>query len=121
MGFDPVYVELPHHARSEGKSSYTLRKLVRLAGNTILAHTQMPLKMIAGLGLAMSAISFLAGMIYFGRVPIYGISGEGWASLFVTMLFVGSVQIAMIGVLGIYIGKTLEEAKRRPCTSSRAL
>jgi glycosyltransferase involved in cell wall biosynthesis len=114
MGFDPVYLDLPHHSRAEGKSSYTLWKLVRLASNTIIAHTQMPLKIIAGFGLAMSAITFLACVVYFGKAMIYGTEVHGWASIFVTILFVGSVQIAMIGVLGIYIGKTFEEAKCRP-------
>src|SRR5579862_844667 len=114
MGFDAVYLDLPHYSRVEGKSSYTLGKLLRLAGNTILAHTQMPLKIIAGLGLIMSAISLVVGLIYFGKALFFGTEVEGWASLFVTMLFVSSVQIAMMGVLGIYIGKTFEEAKGRP-------
>jgi polyisoprenyl-phosphate glycosyltransferase len=56
----------------------------------------------------------VVGLVYFGRALIYGTEVEGWPSIFVTVLFVGSVQIAMIGILGIYIGKTFEEAKGRP-------
>ena len=114
MGFDPVYIELPHHGRMQGSSSYTLLKLLRLAANTVLAHSQIPLKIVAGFGLAMSAITFMAGAIYFGKAMIYGTEVAGWASLFVTVLFVGSIQIALMGVLGIYIGKIFEEAKARP-------
>jgi dolichol-phosphate mannosyltransferase len=114
MGFDPVYINLPHHSRSEGRSSYTAIKLLRLAGNTVLAHSQMPLKIVASFGLAMSVITFIAAIAYFGNALIYGTEVAGWASLFVTVLFVGSVQIALMGVLGIYIGKAFEEAKGRP-------
>jgi polyisoprenyl-phosphate glycosyltransferase len=114
MGFDPVYIDLPHYARTGGRSSYTLPKLFRLAGNTILAHSQVPLKIVASFGLLMSLITFIIGIVYFGNALIYGTEVAGWASLFVTVLFVGSVQIALMGVLGIYIGKTFEEAKGRP-------
>jgi dolichol-phosphate mannosyltransferase len=70
--------------------------------------------MIAGFGLVMSVPTFAAGAIYFGRAVLYGTAVQGWASIFVTILFVGNVQIAMMAVLGIYIGKTFEETKRRP-------
>jgi glycosyltransferase involved in cell wall biosynthesis len=114
MGFDPIYIELPHHIRAQGRSSYTVFKLLKLAGNTILAHSQVPLKIVAGFGLMMSFITFVMAIIYFGNALIYGTEVAGWASLFVTVLFVGSIQIALMGVLGIYIGKAFEEAKGRP-------
>jgi polyisoprenyl-phosphate glycosyltransferase len=114
MGFDIVYVELPHHQRGEGQSSYTIRKLVRLASDTIIAHSHIPLNIVAYLGFVMSAITFIIALIYFGRAFVFGTKVVGWTSLFVTLLFVSSFQIALMGVLGIYIGKTFDEAKRRP-------
>src|SRR5262249_50825744 len=108
MGFAPVYVELPHHSRSVGRSSYTFMKLFSLAGNTILAHSQVPLKIVASFGLVMSLITFVAALTFFGNALIHRTEVAGWASLFVTILFVGSVQIALMGILGIYIGKTFE-------------
>jgi polyisoprenyl-phosphate glycosyltransferase len=114
MGFETAFIELPHYPRPDGKSSYTMRKLLTLAGNTILAHSHVPLNIVAVLGFIMSGITFLVALIYFGRALIVGSSVAGWASLFVTILFVSSFQIALMGVLGIYIGKTFDEAKRRP-------
>ena len=114
LGFEPVYIELPHHERAEGHSSYTLWKLIRLGGNTILAYSQLPLKIVASVGLLMSVITFTAAVIFFGRALLYGSPVEGWASVFVAVLFFGSVQIAITGVLGIYLGKMFEETKRRP-------
>jgi polyisoprenyl-phosphate glycosyltransferase len=114
MGFETQYVELPHYPRAEGPSSYTIRKLMRLATNTIIAHSHVPLNIVAGLGFAMSSLTFVIALVYFGRALILGASVAGWTSLFVTLLFLSSFQIALMGVLGIYIGKTFDEAKRRP-------
>jgi glycosyltransferase involved in cell wall biosynthesis len=114
MGFETAYIELPHHTRPQGKSSYTFTKLVKLAGNTILAHSHVPLNLVAILGFIMSGLTFLIATIYFGRALIFGTSVIGWTSLFVTILFVSSFQIALMGVLGIYIGKTFDETKHRP-------
>jgi dolichol-phosphate mannosyltransferase len=114
MGFDPVYIALPQHERRQGESSYNLRKLVKLATQTILAHSQTPLKFVAGFGFVMSLITFAIAVVFFGRALLFGTEIVGWASLFVTILFIGSIQIALMGVLGIYIGKTFEETKGRP-------
>jgi dolichol-phosphate mannosyltransferase len=114
MGFDSVYVELSHRERRAGRSSYTVSKLLRLAINTILAHSQIPLKIVAAFGIVMSFITFAIGIVFFTRALLFGTEVVGWASLIVTMLFVGSIQIAMMGILGIYIGKTFEETKGRP-------
>ncbi|MBT1563954.1 hypothetical protein KK467_28965, partial [Klebsiella pneumoniae] len=50
MGFEVATVALPHHPRAEGKSSYTFRKLAALAVNTILAHSQVPLRIAVAIG-----------------------------------------------------------------------
>jgi glycosyltransferase involved in cell wall biosynthesis len=114
MGFETAYVELPHYPRAGGQSSYTISKLIRLATNTIIAHSHVPLNIVAFLGFVMSAITFIIALVYFSCAFILGTTVAGWASLFVTLLFVSSFQIALMGVLGIYIGKTFDEAKRRP-------
>ena len=114
MGFNPVYIRLAHHQRREGRSSYSLGKLLKLATNTIIAYTQVPLKLVAWAGIVMSLIAFALAVVFFARTLLYGTSVAGWSSLMVTVLLMGSIQIALIGILGIYIGKTFEEAKRRP-------
>jgi polyisoprenyl-phosphate glycosyltransferase len=114
MGFEAAYIELPHHARAQGQSSYSFGKLARLATNTILANSHVPLNIVALLGFVMSAITFTIASVYFSRALLFGSAVVGWYSLFVTMLFLSSFQIALMGVLGIYIGKIFDEAKRRP-------
>jgi hypothetical protein len=62
----------------------------------------------------MSTITFVVALFYFGRALLFGTNVLGWTSLFVTMLFMSSFQIALMGILGIYLGKTFDEARRRP-------
>ena len=114
MGFEVAELETSHHPRSEGASSYSFRKLAQLALNAILAHSELPLKITAGLGLVIAAFSIVAGLLIVARTLLYGIGVLGWASLIVSVFIVGGVQIFCIGVVGIYVGKTFAETKKRP-------
>jgi glycosyltransferase involved in cell wall biosynthesis len=114
MGFSVGTMELPHHPREDGKSSYTFAKLARLAADAILAHSQTPLKVAATFGLMMALLSILAGVAIAVRALVWGIPVTGWASLIVAVFVVGGVQIFITGIVGIYVGKTFEEAKKRP-------
>jgi dolichol-phosphate mannosyltransferase len=114
MGFEVGYVPLPHHSRQEGRSSYTLKKLARLGVNAILVHSQRPLKIAAALGLFISALSLLAGFGIMVRALFWGATVTGWASLIVAVCIIGGIQIFVTGIVGIYVGKCFEEAKKRP-------
>ncbi len=114
MGFEVGIVKLPHHLRREGVSSYTLRKLVSLAGNTILAHSQTPLKIAATLGFVVAILALAAGAWIAIDAMVWGTKITGWASLIVSIFVVGGFQIFITGLVGIYVGKSFEEAKKRP-------
>jgi hypothetical protein len=66
------------------------------------------------LGVLGALITVLYGSFILIRTLIYGVDLPGYPSLFVAVLFLGSVQLIGIGVLGEYIGRTYMEAKRRP-------
>jgi dolichol-phosphate mannosyltransferase len=114
LGFEVAELQTRHHPRNEGQSSYSLRKRMRLATDTILAHSELPLKVTASCGLVVAGLSLLAGFLIILRTLIFGTAVTGWASLIVSVFIVGGIQIFCIGVVGIYVGKTFEEAKRRP-------
>jgi glycosyltransferase involved in cell wall biosynthesis len=114
MGFEVGYVPLPHYSRPQGGSSYTLKKLARLAVNAILAHSQRPLKIAAALGLLISALSLLAAFGIAIRALFWGATVTGWTSLIVAVCVLGGMQIFVTGIVGIYVGKCFEEAKKRP-------
>lgn len=114
MGFETATVPLQHHARKEGRSSYSLVGLLKCAVDTILVHTMLPLKAVAVFGLVMSVISMFLGIALALKKLIWGVPVDGWTSLIVAICVIGGLQMLMIGILGLYIGKNFEETKRRP-------
>ncbi len=114
MGFSTSSIEVKHSSRYAGKSTYTLRKLWKLATETIIAYSDKPLRLSVQLGFLLSSVAFLFGSYILIRVLIYGSPVSGWSSLFVSLYFLGGIIIANLGIIGIYLGKTFDESKRRP-------
>jgi glycosyltransferase involved in cell wall biosynthesis len=114
MGFPTASIEVEHAERYEGKSTYTFSKLWRLATDTIIAHSDKPLRLAVRFGFMMAFISFIYGTCILARAFFYGSAIMGWSSLIVSLYFIGGIIIAILGILGIYIGKTFDETKKRP-------
>ena len=114
MGFPTASIEVEHADRFEGKTTYTFAKLWKLASETIIAHSDKPLRLAVRFGFLMAFFSFCYGMYIFGRALFYGSSIPGWSSLIVSLYFIGGIIIAILGILGIYLGKTFDESKKRP-------
>jgi glycosyltransferase involved in cell wall biosynthesis len=114
MGFPTTSLEVIHHERFEGQSSYTLKKLLKLATETIIAFSDKPLRVAIKFGFMMSFISFSYGLYILARALMYGSSVEGWSSLIVSIYFIGGIIISMLGVIGIYLGKAFDQMKNRP-------
>jgi len=114
MGFPTAAIEVSHAPRHEGQSTYTFGKLWKLAADTIIAYSDKPLRLAVRFGFLMSIMSFAAGLYILVRAALYGSPVVGWPSLFVSVYFIGGIIISILGVLGIYMGKTFDEAKKRP-------
>lgn len=114
MGFPTTNIEVKHEARFEGNSTYTFRKLWKLASETIIAYSDKPLRISIHLGFMISVLAFLYGSFILLKALIFGSSVIGWSSLIVSLYFLGGIIIATLGILGIYLGKTFDEAKKRP-------
>jgi dolichol-phosphate mannosyltransferase len=114
MGFPTASIDTLHDERFEGESTYTYRKLFKLASEIIIAYSDKPLRISIKLGFTMAFLSFIYGGYIFSRALLYGTPVMGWSSLIVSLYFIGGVIIAILGVIGIYLGKTFDETKRRP-------
>ena len=114
MGFPTASIDVSHAPRHEGRSTYTMGKLWKLAADTIIAYSDKPLRLAVRFGFALSLLAFAAGIYILARAALYGSPVVGWASLFVSLYFIGGVIISILGIIGIYLGKTFEEAKKRP-------
>lgn len=121
MGFPTTGVRVQHHQRFEGQSTYTFAKLWKLAADTILAYSDKPLRMAARLGLTMAVVSVGFGAYLLGRSLVQGSAIPGWASLIVSLYFIGGIIIGILGVLGVYLGKAFDETKKRPLYIVRRL
>lgn len=114
MGFPTTSLEVIHHERFEGQSSYNFKKLFKLASDTVIAFSDKPLRIAVKLGFLMSFLSFSYGAYILVHAFIYKSSVQGWSSLIVSIYFIGGIIISMLGVIGIYLGKAFDQMKNRP-------
>ncbi|CAM3884322.1 Bactoprenol glucosyl transferase [Pseudomonas wadenswilerensis] len=114
MGFTTAGIPVEHSERLHGQSTYTFSKLWGLAMETIIAYSDKPLRLAVKLGFSMAFLSFIYGAYLLATTLLHGAVVPGWTSLMVSLFFIGGVIISIQGVVGIYIGKTFDETKKRP-------
>jgi dolichol-phosphate mannosyltransferase len=114
VGFKKTEIDVEHDARAYGKSSYNLSKMINLAVDSIVSHSNKPLKLIIQLGLMVSMLSFFVAVGLVVAHFTYGFSVEGWTSLMVSMFFLFGLLFGILGVIGLYIGKIFDQVKNRP-------
>ncbi|WP_207491696.1 glycosyltransferase family 2 protein [Aridibaculum aurantiacum] len=113
VGFKQISIPYQQEERFSGKSKYTLKKMMRFALQGITSFSIRPLYAAAYLGFAISLLSLLylpyaLYSYYFGRTI------SGWASVIVTIAFFGGLQLTILGIIGIYLGKLFMQSKGRP-------
>lgn len=114
VGFNKASIEIEHAARKEGKSSYTFKKLINLAVDTIIAHSNKPLRLSIKFGFFISFSSFLYSIYLFVSYFFYDVVVAGWTSVMVSMFFLFGLTFSMFGITGLYLGKVFDEVKNRP-------
>ena len=114
LGYPRASITAIHGRRHGGRSVYTLGKRFRLAAEIIIAHSDRPLRMSIGLGFTMALLSFVYGLYIIVRALLGTVVIQGWASLIVSVYFVGGMILVVLGINGIYLGKMYNETKRRP-------
>ena len=114
MGFRRVGIPFTAGERASGESSYDLKKMMRFAFTGITAFSVKPLYLAAYLGFIYSAIAAVGYGTYVIHSFIAGTEISGWASLIMTVVFFGGVQLIIMGIMGIYLGKIFKQVKERP-------
>ena len=114
LGFRRVNIDIEHAPRAYGRSSYSFRKLVSLAVDTIVAHSNKPLRLSIEFGFLMTFFSILYAFWLIIKYFIYSVPVPGWTSVMVSIYFIGGLLFANLGILGLYIGKIFNETKDRP-------
>jgi len=115
VGFKQVAMPYERDARTAGTTKYTLRKLVRLGLDGVLAYSYIPLRISFLFGSIVSLVAFGFALVYFAqRLFADSYIPKGFTTLAILILFLGGVQLLSIGLLGEYLGRIYNEVKRRP-------
>jgi glycosyltransferase involved in cell wall biosynthesis len=114
VGFQSTTIEVVHAERSEGRTSYSFKKLAKLAIDIVLSFSDKPLRLTVKFGLLISFLSLLCAIYYVYKYFNGEIIVLGWASLVISIWFLSGVIILVLGVIGLYLGKTFENVKGRP-------
>ena len=113
IGFKSDIVTYERSERLAGESKYPLKKMLSFAFDGITSFSISPIRMISAFGAIVCVFAFVMA-IYALVQKIIGHTGAGWASLMVSIWFIGGVQLLSVGLIGEYIGKLYKEVKRRP-------
>jgi putative glycosyltransferase len=105
---------------SRGQSSYDVRRRISVFVNAITSFSNRPLIYIFQIGVGVMALSILSGTVLFYKSITGGIGVPGWATIMVSIWFLGGLTIFCTGIIGIYLAKIFIEVKQRPYTIVRA-
>lgn len=120
LGYPVKLIPYVQGKREKGKSSYNIWKYLDFAIGSLINTSTVPLRLMTLVGVSCSVICFLIGMIYLIYKLIYWDSfSAGIAPMIIAVLFLGSVQIAFMGVIGEYIGVILAKITKRPLVLER--
>lgn len=114
IGFKKKELEFEVAERVAGKSSFSIKKLVKLAMQGLTSFSTMPLKISTYLGLIVSFISFVLLLVYFIKALLYGDPVAGFPTIITVVLLLGGIQLLFLGIIGEYIGRIFNETKGRP-------
>lgn len=98
----------------KGSTSYSFRRRLSLAVDSVVAFSSRPLVMIASIGLVITFVSFWFSGYLVVKAMLDGNFAPGWASVFVSIWLVGGSCLMCIGIVGIYLAKVFNQTKQRP-------
>ena len=114
VGFKTVTIEYTREKRFAGSSKFSGWKLWNFALEGITSFSSLPLRIWTYVGMAGALVTLGYGLFIVLRTIIQGVDVPGYASLLVSILFFGSLQLMGLGMLGEYVGRIYMESKRRP-------
>jgi polyisoprenyl-phosphate glycosyltransferase len=112
-GYTQATIYYREEKRLAGTTKYSLGKMINLASNGITSQSIKPLRLALAIGVGFAFLAILYG-IYAITIVFLGMTVPGWASLVASIVFLSSIQLIVLGVIGEYIGKIYRELSQRP-------
>ncbi len=113
VGFNSTTVYYKRGSRFAGESKYPLKKMISFALDGITSFSITPIRLITLIGAVAFIISVIMALYAFIQ-KISGNTSSGWASIMISIWFIGGAQLISLGLIGEYIGKIYKEVKKRP-------
>ncbi len=114
LGFRQFALSYHPEQRSWGETKYSFRKMVKFAVLGITSFSVKPLQISTVIGTIIALMSFSYGVYALLMKIFTSATVPGWTSMLVIVSFIGGIQLVMLGILGVYLGKLFIESKRRP-------
>lgn len=114
LGFNQGCVEYDRRPRRSGGSKWNFKSRLNLAKDWIIAFSGLPLKLMTALGFCIAGLGFLYAAVVTVRNIMFGSPLMGWPSVITAILLLGGGQIMMLGIIGEYLWRTLDESRNRP-------
>jgi dolichol-phosphate mannosyltransferase len=113
-GFKRTSIPVQHDARGNGGSSYTLKKLMKLALDIMLSYSDKPLRLVATAGIVISLIALAMTAFSLYRYLHGDVTVAGYTSVIASMWLLAGVMLFCMGIIGLYVGRVFESVKSRP-------
>ena len=114
LGYPYVAIPYVRRRRAKGKSRWTMSKKIKLFIDSFVAFSYAPLRLLSVVGFIVATLAFAYGVFVVLRWATTGLEVRGWASIVVLIAFTSGIQMMMLGVLGEYLWRALDEVRRRP-------
>lgn len=114
LGFRECSIRYTPADRVSGESKYSVVRMVALGLDGITSFSIRPLRLSTVIGAIVSFSAFVYGLVAILARLILGKEVSGWASIIISILFMGGLQLLMLGIIGEYLGKAFVESKKRP-------
>jgi dolichol-phosphate mannosyltransferase len=113
-GFRQAHIEYIRNERFAGETGYTYGKMTKFAKDGITAFSDFPLKLVTWMGFTVALLAFGVMVYAIFSKYVQGGAVPGWASLMISLLFLGGVQLIGIGIIGEYISRIASNVRNRP-------
>lgn len=114
LGFKRGYVEVTHAERSLGKSSYNFSRRLLMAADAVISFSDLPLRITVLLGFGVVVLSCLLALLLVAQKLYFSNIQLGYTSTMCVMVFLGGMQLSVVGMASLYIGRVLREVQHRP-------
>jgi hypothetical protein len=114
LGYKPTFISYIRRSRKKGKSRWTLQKKIKLFIDTFVSFSYLPLRLFSVIGLLLALGAFIYSCLVIYGWLRFGTMVQGWFSIILILTITAGIQMTMLGILGEYLWRTLDETRKRP-------